>query len=188
MSSIDSSDLRDLLAQCKSQEDFDAFDALEREAKSTAAKQPDEKWIATSLSEVAAFFGLHIQTVKQWRTESPPMPGDDGKYPLPAIVKWRDDKLRYSAATARKREQENELRQVQIETKRLQLEAKRGLLIERAEVERDIAVIFARVKNRTDALPAEVANLVPGDQKAAVKKMVEEKVRVMQKEMAEGEF
>lgn len=116
------------------------------------------------------------------------MPGDDGRYPLPEIVKWRDDKLKYSAATERKREQENELRQVQIETKRLQLETRRGLLIERSEVERDVAVIFSRVKNRTDALPAEVANLVPGDQKAAVKKLVEDKVRIMQKELAEGEY
>lgn len=182
--------MKSLALNAATPEEFNAARELLLEHRARAAEQEASqgKWIATSLSEVAAFFGLHIQTVKQWRTESPPMPGDDGKYPLPAIVKWRDDKLRYSAATERKREQENELRQVQIETKRLQLETKRGLLIERAEVERDIAVIFARVKNRTDALPAEVANLVPGDQKAAVKKMVEEKVRVMQKEMAEGEF
>jgi hypothetical protein len=186
LSNTDPQELLDLLALCETASDFAEYDRME--AAFLASKQEQQKWTCTTLSEVAEFFGLNVQTVKQWRMESPPMPGAEGSYPLPAIVKWREDKFRNMELSAEKKRQEQELRQITIDRKKLDLEVRQGQLIERKEVERDVALIFARVKNRTDSLPAEVATLVPAEQKIPVKRLVEEKVKTMQKEMTEGEF
>lgn len=82
--------LRNLIEQATTPEELKAANDLLREWK---AKQVGDRWHVKTLGEVAEFFGLHAQTVKQWRTETPPMPGEEGRWDLQAIVLWRFQKL-----------------------------------------------------------------------------------------------
>lgn len=191
MSSIKQEHLQEFLALVETPEDFAEYQRLEAEyqaaqVEAVPVQVTRSKWTCSTLSEVAEFFGVALQTVKQWRTESPPMPGIEGAYPLQAVVKWREDKFRNSELSAEKKRQENELRQVQIDRKKLDLDIKRGEYIERAEVMRDFSVIFSRVKNRLDSLPSDVSTLMPAEQKVPVKRLVAEKVQILCKELAEG--
>lgn len=44
------------------------------------------EWVAKSQPEVAAFFGVHRDTVKVWRGQG--MPGEARHYPLDEIAQW----------------------------------------------------------------------------------------------------
>ncbi len=44
---------------------------------------------ATTLRDVAEFFGVQEQTVRQWRMRSDPMPGKPGEWDLAEITRWR---------------------------------------------------------------------------------------------------
>lgn len=81
-----------------------------------------------TLDDVAREFGVSPNTVKQsWRSNG--MPGEGGKWPLADILLWR---LEYEAGLAAKRgnlssasEREIERRQLEAETRKLELQADR---------------------------------------------------------------
>lgn len=79
-----SEDLLNMLAECESAEDLAALEALAAELP----VQPEPRILRT-LGEVAAFFGVQPQTVRAWRMESPPMPGEPGRYDLDQIEAWK---------------------------------------------------------------------------------------------------
>jgi hypothetical protein len=58
---------------------------MQLEAESSARS----RYICRTLQDVADFFGASVSTVKGWRSENPPMPGDDDGYDLREIVDWR---------------------------------------------------------------------------------------------------
>lgn len=121
----------------------------------------DQKWVAASLSEVAGFFGLSIQTVKQWRMETPPMPGSEGKWSLPEIVKWRHAKLGKSGLSDEKKRVDIELAEVAVEQKRLDLAKDRGEVVEISEVELWAASAIVEVREMIMALPDMLAAAAP---------------------------
>lgn len=82
--------LRNLIAGAKTPEDLEAAEQLLRDWNS---RHGNNRWTVKTLGEVAEFFGLHSQTVKQWRTENPPMPGKEGSWDLQLITNWRFAKL-----------------------------------------------------------------------------------------------
>lgn len=43
----------------------------------------------STLAQVAAFFGVKQQSVKNWRQDRDPMPGTPGAYDLSEIARWR---------------------------------------------------------------------------------------------------
>ena len=102
MTRSDANYLTELLASAESPEDLQAVEELLAEQE--RAERTRDKWVCRTLAEVAEFFGLAVQTVKQWRIESPPMPGADGKYPLRDIVQWRLNKLAGSSVLDAKRQ------------------------------------------------------------------------------------
>ena len=70
---------------------FDDLDAVE--SALSALETPREapgRFVLATLGEVAEFFGLALQTVKEWRCASPPLPGEPGNYQLKEIVRWPD--------------------------------------------------------------------------------------------------
>ena len=76
-----SEDLLNMLAECESAEDLAALEAL-------AAELPVQRIVRT-LGEVAAVLGVQPQTVRAWRMESPPMPGEPGSYDIDQIEAWK---------------------------------------------------------------------------------------------------
>ena len=72
--------------------------------------------------------------------------------------------------------------------KRYQIEnaVRSGQLVERAAIERDLSLIFGRLRDRITSLGTECANIVPSELKASVKRVVDERMRLAMKELADG--
>jgi len=175
--------LLELLDSADSPEDLQAIeDLLEAEER----KQHSTRWECRTLAEVAEFFGLAVQTVKQWRTESPPMPGTEGRYPLQQIVAWRLAKLQSNSTSDAKKLAEVEAIRLVNERRTMENAHKRGLLIEREEIERDMSLLWSRLSARLQGIGERIAALVPAEMKATTKQRVEQEVRVIQKEFTDG--
>ena len=63
---------------------------------------------------------------------------------------------------------------------------KRGLLIEREEVERDMALLWSRLAARLMGVADRVATLVPAEIKVTTKDRVEQEIRIIQKEFIDS--
>ena len=149
------SDLPDLLAACETVEDFAEYDRIEAEVLAREATRG--RWSASTLGEVAEFFGAALQTVKQWRTESPPMPGVPGNYPLAEITRWRRDKDLQTDLAAAKRQQDFELGRIQVETKQIELDREKGLILDRHDVELWAAQALVEIRETVMQLPEMLA-------------------------------
>lgn len=58
------------------------------------ATNGDARFVVSTLSEVAAFFGVALQTVKGWRIDaSGAMPGTPGAFNVRDVARWRFAKL-----------------------------------------------------------------------------------------------
>lgn len=184
MSESDASYLAELLASADTPEDLQAVEQLLAEQEARQSQRP--KWTATTLAEVAEFFGLALQTVKQWRTESPPMPGGDGGYPMKEVVAWRLAKLQNNSTSDAKKLAEVESIRLVNERRQMENAHKRGLLIEREEIERDMSLLWSRLSARLQGIPDRISTLVPAEIKATAKQRVEQEIHVIQKEFTDS--
>ena len=106
--------------------------SAELQKRIEAAKTPEElsailagagssrRWTASSLAQVAEFFSCATSTIKGWSQDGMPSVSD-GWY-LPAIVRWRFDRLSNTDLTTAKKQQDLALGQVQLESKKLELD------------------------------------------------------------------
>lgn len=145
----------DLLAACDTDEDFEEYDRIEADVIAREATRG--RWSASTLGEVAEFFGAALQTVKQWRTESPPMPGVPGNYPLPEITRWRRDKDLQSDLAAAKRKQDFDVGQIALEQKQIELDEKKALILDRHDVELWAAQALVEIRESVMQLPEMLA-------------------------------
>lgn len=175
--------LTELLASAETTEDFEAIEQLIEEEEE---RSRPKKWNARTLAEVAEFFGLALQTVKQWRIETPPMPGIEGAYPLQEIVAWRFAKLNQSATSEQKRQAEIEQIKLANDKRRMENDKRRGQLIDREEIERDMAIIWSRLAARMAALPEKVARLLPDAAKQTSMRLVQQEIDVARKEFVDS--
>ena len=114
-----------------------------------------------------------IQSAKDWRAQNiSDTPGPDPD-PEQADVKASllRAELRDKTESARTRKIKNDILE--------------GQLIERLEVERDIAIAISRITNKLNALGTRCANLCPSELKPAIKEAVEDTVRLSLRELAD---
>ena len=127
------------------------------------------RWVGETLGDIAEVFGLSVQTVKQWRTESPPMPGEPGNYPLRPIILWRLAKLSGSDLATAKKQQDLELGRVQLESKQLELDQGRGQLLDRGDVERWAATALIEARVMIMSLPERLATSAPPEMRSFIR-------------------
>jgi hypothetical protein len=169
LSESDASYLAELLASADTPDDLQAVEQLLAEQEARRAQQP--KWTAATLAEVAEFFGLALQTVG---------------YPLKEVVAWRLAKLQSNSTSDAKKLAEVEAIRLVNERRTMENAHKRGLLIEREEIERDMSLLWSRLSARLQGIGERIAGLVPAEMKATTKQRVEQEVRVIQKEFTDG--
>lgn len=151
-------------------------------------------WIVGKLGDVALWFGVELQTVKQWRTEADPMPGEPGergqpgRYDLREITRWRVRKAERGAvnqqgavnADLKRRKEELEIEELELD-----LHKKRGDLVRRDAVQAEAGVMAARIGEWLEQLADEMAAVEPDPE--ARNRLVEAlrgKVRQVRKEVA----
>jgi hypothetical protein len=147
--------LAELLASAESEQDLRAIEELIAEQESRTAQAG--RWRARTLAEVAQFFGVATQTVKQWRTETPPMPGTEGAWDLSEIVRWKMDRLSGLTARSAKAMQDLERGKVKLQAEQLELEQLKASLVERADVEEWATIVLTETRNLFMQIPGAVS-------------------------------
>ena len=175
LSESDASYLAELLASADTPEDLQAVEQLLAEQE--ALRERANRWVCRTLSEVAQFFGMALQTVKQWRTETVPMPGDEGYYDLSEIVKWKLDKLSGLTARNAKHMQDLERGRVKLEAERLELARLRASMVHRDEVEEWAEIALTEARNLFLQIPGVVAAVCSLSEKDEVQEQVEAMIR-----------
>jgi hypothetical protein len=155
--------LPDLLAACETVADFAEYDRIEAEVM--ARESSHDRFDIKTLSEVAEFFGLDEHTVRTWRLKTPPMPGESGKWPIKQIVQWRCNWIQQTDLAAAKRQQDFELGQIQVESKRLELDREKGLILDQQDVELWASTALIELREGIMQLPEMLAASAPQELK-----------------------
>lgn len=127
-----------------------------------------DKFKVETLSQVAEFFGVTEQAAKQWRGGAKPMPGEQGNYNLKAIAQWLTAKRNYRNMPEDESNRHAMREKIKVETERklLELDLRRGKLVEREAVAAVNRELFSLVRVRLEALPGEIASSFPADFRA----------------------
>lgn len=173
---------QELLAQLEAAETEAEIAAIEAALGVTAN---DRRWMVATLSEVAAWWGVHEQTIKSWRAEG--MPGAEGAWPLKLIAQWRIAKAERRGLAAGEESGQALLREkmrIDIERKQLALDDERGKLVSKEDVLADVTEAFAAVRMRLEALPAEMVIHEPAELRDSKLAEWRDKIRLVLMELA----
>lgn len=145
--------------------------------------------VCRTLAEVAEWFGLELQTVKQWRSSG--CPGDEGHYEIQAIARWRVARTQNQAqpkAEGAKARLEQE--QLALQNARLQVRLAResGELVSRVAAKAAIRQMFARLAGQLGQLPDALAALVNQADRVDFRRDATERVRNFLQQLANWEF
>lgn len=164
--------LRELAEQAETPEQLAEVERLLQQVEGAPSR-----WTVPNLADVAEFFGLNLQTVKQWRTERPPMPGGAGGFPLNDIVAWRHAKLATSGVAEEKKQAELEATRLANEAKRIDLAQRRGEIVEIDEVERWASMAMIEAREMLMALPEMLVAACPPELRDYVREESDRHVR-----------
>lgn len=145
--------------------------------------------ICRTLAEVAEWFGLELQTVKQWRSSG--CPGVEGAYDVQQIARWRVAKgqnnspPRDLSVKQRLEEQSLELNNARLEVR---LRRESGELVSRSAAKAAIQQMFARLKGQLETLPDQLAPLVAQDVRADFRLDAQTRIRTLLQQLANWRF
>ena len=145
--------------------------------------------VCRTLAEVAEWFGLELQTVKQWRSSG--CPGDEGHYEIQAIARWRVARTQNQAQPKTEGAKARlEQEQMQLQNARLQVRLAResGELVSRVAAKAAIRQMFARLAGQLGQLPDALAALVNQVDRVDFRRDATERVRNFLQQLANWEF
>jgi hypothetical protein len=177
LQSQNNNSLKELLDSAETPEDLEAVMQLVAEIEQSTKER--DRFDLRTLSEVAEFFGLDEHTVRTWRLKSPPMPGEPGRWPIKQIVQWRCNWIQQTDLAAAKRQQDFELGQIQVESKRLELDREKGSVIDRQDVELWAATALIELRTGVMQLPEMLAASAPQELKDFVREETDRHCRDM---------
>ena len=177
MQSQKNNSLKELLDSAETPEDLEAVMQLVAEVEQSTKER--DRFDLKTISEVAEFFGLDEHTVRQWRLKTPAMPGEPGRWPIKQIVQWRCNWIQQTDLAAAKRQQDFELGQIQVESKRLELDREKGSVIDRQDVELWAATALIELRTGVMQLPEMLAASAPQELKDFVREETDRHCRDM---------
>lgn len=144
--------------------------------------------VVRTLGEVAEWFGLELQTVKQWRVGPTGCPGQEGAYDVQAIARWRLARGNRGADTTAKQSLEEESIRLANARASLKLQREAGELVTRAAAKASIRGMFSRLKAQIEQLPDALAPLVPSEVRTDFRRDCVERVRIFLSQLANWRF
>lgn len=152
------------------------------------APNSDERFIVKNLADVAAFLGISRRQVQEYMSRGCPGVASDpgkqnGRFNLSEIVQWcRENIWRPPKETSTEDLEVEELK-TDVATKRLKLMKLAGELVDRKVESADRKRVFNIIRNRLDAVPRELANLLPPDLRTDFLIDAQNQVALIQKEL-----
>ncbi len=145
--------------------------------------------VVTTLGEVAEWFGLQLQTVKQWRVGPNGCPGGDGVYNLQEIARWRVQQGKSgNGSTSAKQELEQESLVLTNARLSLKLRKEAGELVSRDAAKSAIRQMFAKLKSQLETLTEVLAPLVPSEVRVDFRRDCRERIVVFLQSLANFRF
>ena len=147
-------------------------DLAKAEAALSALETSQEapgRFVATTLGEVAELFGVALQTAKEWRQASPPLPGDPGNYPMKELIRWRFARVSRNELSDELRHEQVDKLRVQTEAARIDLEKLKASVLDRADVELWAAQALTEIRETIMQLPEMLAASAPEALKSFVR-------------------
>lgn len=173
--------MRSLAAEAKTPEELESVRKLAKELLAIDDTAPNVehvgKWVVKTLAEVGEFFGVATQTVKQWRTDQTPMPGEEGVWNLQAIAKWRHERATASTVRHAKSQQELERGQIRLEKEKLELQMMQGQMLDRAEVEEWASIVLSEARELVMQIPGAVSSMCHPNDRDSVLAQADELAR-----------
>ncbi len=144
--------------------------------------------VVRTLGEVAEWFGLELQTVKQWRVGPQGCPGEEGQYDVQAIARWRLARPTSRGPSQAKADLEEESLRLNNARATLKLQREAGELVSRAAAKSAIRGIFGRLKAQIEQLPDALAPLVPTEVRTDFRRDCVERLRIFLSQLANFRF
>lgn len=162
-------------------------------AESPVESQPN-RWIVTTLIDVAAHFGAAVQTVRQWRSDPIPMPGDPGRFDLQEIARWyfKKNNTAASASGDPGKAADIRLKTASAIAKELENARNQGGLVSVEDVDRWAIEIFVELRETLMSLPEVLCTSVPESLRDSVRTESDQHVRdaieVAQRKLSEHDY
>ena len=126
----------------------------------------EERFVVGSAADLAAFYGVSITTVQNWLNKG--LPGKRGsrgkgsaRFYLPEVTEWLKENVWCPRKAATSEDLEAEKLKIEVATKSLKLQQLAGALVDRKSEKADRMRVYNIIRNRLDAVPRELANLLP---------------------------
>lgn len=137
---------------------------------SRPAKQPKSvrPKVADSYQQLSKALGVPARTLKAWRSVGAPAPDSSGRYSIEAWEKWAADEGRGKAnqqtvsGELSKKEWEIQRIKRQVESMDLDLQQRRGTLVLKSDVTRDIHSSVFAFRTEMETIPGKLAPQVVG--------------------------
>lgn len=159
------------------------------------AGQRADPYTVRTLGQVAEWFGMELQTVKQWRMLDPPMPGQEGRWNLQEIARWRMARIKADRgdggkAGASALRQQKEIESLEIANARasIKLRKEAGELVSRQAARSAIRSMFNRLRTQLEPLPELLAPLLPNEVRADFRRDCDQRVRLLLQQIANWRF
>lgn len=189
-------ELEELALSAETPEDLEAVRQLLAESEILAGTgEPvgssaagSNRWVVSTLSEVAEFFDLSIQSMWAWRSGANPMPGEEGHWDLREIVRWkleRAAKASVSQKSARVLELEERQLAADVEKRELAVSNARGELVLRTSVKATLADVLNRARTEIEAIPSELGPSIPADVRSELTHQITQKVRLILRKLSQ---
>lgn len=144
--------------------------------------------VVRTLGEVAEWFGLELQTVKQWRVGPQGCPGEEGHYDLQAIARWRLARSSARGPSQAKADLEEQALRLGNARTELKLAREAGELVTRSAAKSAIRQMFSRLKSQLEQLPDALAPLVPNEVRTDFRRDCVERLRIFLQQLANFRF
>ena len=156
--------------------------------QSSPARENSSPTIVRTLAQVAEFFSLELQTVKQWRSSG--CPGIEGAYDVREIARWRMAKMRPDPKADPTEKNKLELEQLDLANSRLRIKLRKesGELVSRQAAKSAIRQMFAKLKSQLEPLAELLAPLIPNELRADFRRDCGERVRILLQQIANFRF
>lgn len=177
------------MASAQTPEDLQAAADLIAEAeKLKGSGVSPARWTVETLGEVAAFFGVEGQTVREWRSGANPMPGDQGQWDLSDITRWRCDRLKALGANAKSPEEkeiEIAISREDLIKRRLANQLKAKELVMRVAAAARVAEMFNEARMGMEALPELLGPMLPPELRTELTIKVAQAIKLHLRKMAQ---
>ena len=153
-------------------EDIDFENLDEADSLLSFHETPPEapgRFVLSTLGEVAELFGVALQTAKEWRQASPPLPGEPGNYPMKELIRWRFARVSRNELSDELRHEQVDKLRVQTESARIDLEVLKASVLDRQDVELWASVALTEIRESIMQLPEMLAASAPENLKSFIR-------------------